>query len=110
MTTWLVRPARRSRTPGRRPALISYLRDHLGGADAAVLAVRWLVSDRHSPQDDALFRRLASEFEEDCRVLRDLLRELGASGRSLKRVAGVVSGAVLGMPAPAPATFGWIAE
>lgn len=46
-----------------------------------------------------MFQRLAKEFEEDRSVVRAVLNELGASGRSIKRAAGVASGAVLSVTA-----------
>jgi hypothetical protein len=100
LTTWLVRPARRaSRSTRRRQALIAYLRDHLSGSDVAVAVVHRLVSTDHSAADRPLFQRLVNEFEEDRAVVRAVLNELGASGRSIKRAAGVVSGAMLSVTA-----------
>ena len=100
LTTWLARPARRaSPSTRRRQALIAYLRDHLSGSDVAVRVVHRLVSTDHSAADRPLFERLAREFEEDRSVVRAVLHELGASGRSIKRAAGVASGAVLSVTA-----------
>ena len=100
LTTWLARPARRSRTSTRgREALIAYLRDHLSGSDVAVRVVHRLVSTDRGAADRPLFERLAKEFEEDRSVVRAVLNELGASGRSLKRAVGVASGTVLGVTA-----------
>jgi hypothetical protein len=100
LTTWLVRPARRaSPSTRRRQALIAYLRDHLSGSDVAVAVVHRLVSTGHSAADRPLFQRLAKEFEEDRSVVRAVLNELGASGRSIKRAAGVASGAMLSVTA-----------
>jgi len=100
LTTWLARPARRSRRSTRgRQALIAYLRDHLSGSDVAVGVVHRLVSTDQTVVDRPLFRRLAKEFEEDRSVVRALLNELGASGRSIKRAAGIASGAVLSVTA-----------
>ena len=100
LTTWLARPARRSRTSTRgRQALIAYLRDHLSGSDVAVRVVHRLVSTDRGAADRPLFERLAKEFEEDRAVVRAVLNELGASGRSLKRAVGVASGTVLGVTA-----------
>ena len=100
LTTWLARPARRaSASTQRRQALIAYLRDHLSGSDVAVAVVHRLVSTDHSAADRPLFQRLAKEFEEDRSVVRALLNELGASGRSIKRAAGVASGATLSVTA-----------
>jgi hypothetical protein len=100
LTTWLVRPARRaSPSARRRQALIAYLRDHLSGSDVAVAVVHRLVSTDHRAADRPLFQRLANEFEEDRSVVRAVLNELGASGRSIKRAAGVASGAMLSVTA-----------
>ena len=100
LTTWLVRPARRANpSTRRRQALIAYLRDHLSGSDVAVAVVHRLVSTDHSAADRPLFQRLATEFEEDRSVVRAVLNELGASGRSIKRAAGVASGAMLSVTA-----------
>jgi hypothetical protein len=100
LTTWLVRPARpASPSTRRRQALIAYLRDHLSGSDVAVAVVHRLVSTEHSAADRPLFQRLAKEFEEDRSVVRAVLTELGASGRSIKRAAGVASGAMLSVTA-----------
>jgi len=100
LTTWLARPARRSSgSTRRRQALIAYLRDHLSGSDVAVGVVHRLVSTDQTVVDRPLFQRLGKEFEEDRSVVRALLNELGASGRSIKRAAGIASGAVLSVTA-----------
>lgn len=99
LTALLAWPARRSRaSTGKRQALIAYLHDHLGGSDAAIRVVQRLGST-HDGTDGTLFRRLLREFEEDRSVVRTLLTELGASGRSLKRVPGFASGTVLSVMA-----------
>jgi hypothetical protein len=100
LATWLVRPARRADPSARRrQALVAYLRDHLSGSDVAVAVVHRLVSTDQSAADRYLFERLAKEFDEDRSVVRTLLNELGASGRSIKRAAGVASGAMLSVTA-----------
>ena len=99
LTAYLTWPARRSASTRQRQALIAYLRDHLGGADMAIRVVHRLGSTNQSAEDGALFRRLSKEFEEDHSVVRALLTHLGASGRSIKRAAGVASGAVLSVTA-----------
>ena len=92
-------PARRSSASTRkREALIAYLRDHLTGSDAAIRVVQRLRSTHHDT-DGSLFHRLFMEFEEDRSVVHTVLVQLGASGRSLKRAAGVASGAVLSVTA-----------
>ena len=98
VSAYLAWPARRtSVSTRRRQALVSYLRDHLSGADAAIRVVHRLSSTHQNPEDALLFRRLSKELEEDRSVVRALLRRLGASGQSIKRVAGYASGAVLGV-------------
>ena len=95
LTAYLARPTRRSGTSVQHRALVAYLHDHLGGSDVAFQVVDGLVWTAQSREDATLFRRLSNEFEEDRAVVRTLLTQLGASGRSIKRVAGYVSGAVL---------------
>jgi len=101
LTAWWARPALRSSTSTRtREALIAYLRDHLSGSDVASRVVHRLASTHQSADDrTSLFRRLAKEFEEDRSVVRTVLAELGASGRSMKRAAGFAPGTVLSVTA-----------
>lgn len=100
LTAYLASPARRSSASTRkRQALVAYLHDHLGGADMAIRVVNHLGSTHHGTDDGTLFRRLSKEFEEDRSVVRTLLTQLGASGRSIKRVTGFASGTVLSMTA-----------
>jgi len=100
LTTWLARPARHSTTSTRRrQALITYLREHLAGSDMAIRVVHRLNAAQHGAEDGRLFRYLAKEFEEDRSAVRAVLTHLGASGRSIKRVAGVASGTVLSVTA-----------
>jgi len=96
VTAYLAWPTRRSSASTRtRQALIAYLRDHLSGADVALRVVHRLGSTHQGTEDGTLFRRLSKELEEDRAVVRMLLTQLGASGRSIKRAAGYASGAVL---------------
>ena len=92
VTAYLVRPARLFASTRRRQALIAYLRDHLSGSDMALRVVHRLGSTHQGTEDGTLFRRLSKEFEEDRAVVRTLLTQLGASGRSIKRAAGNTSG------------------
>ena len=95
LTAFLAWPGRRSSASTRkRQALIAYLRDHLTGSDVAIRVVHRLRLTHHGT-DGMLFHRLFKEFEEDRYVVHALLARLGASGRSLKRAAGVASGTVL---------------
>jgi hypothetical protein len=100
LTAYLAWPSRRPRvsTP-QRQALIAYLRDHLSGADMALRVVHRLGPTHQGTEVGRLFRRLSNELEEDRSVVRTLLMELGASGRSLKRVAGFASGTLLSLTA-----------
>src|SRR6186997_861604 len=85
----LTQPAKRAGAAGeRRQSLIAYLRDHLSGADTALLVVRRLAAADEDTPDAHLFRYLVSEFEEDHATVRSLLAKLGASARSPKRTAG----------------------
>ena len=100
LATYLARPARRSRTADeKRQSLVAYLRDHLGGADAAIHVVRRLSATHEGTADGRLFRQLAEEFEHDRATVRALLAQLGASARSPKRVAGRASAVLLGFTA-----------
>jgi hypothetical protein len=100
VTAYVAWPAGRSSASTRkRRALIAYLRDHLSGSDAAIGVVHRLASTHQETEDAMLFRRLARELEEDRSVVGELLRQLGASGRSMKRAAGYASGAVLSVTA-----------
>jgi len=100
LATYLARPARRSRAADEKDqSLVAYLRDHLGGADAAIHVVRRLSATHEGTADGRLFRQLAEEFEQDRATVRALLAQLGASARSPKRVAGRASAALLGFTA-----------
>ena len=65
----------------------------------AIRVVHRLGSTHQGTEDGTLFRRLSKEFEEDRSVVRTLLTQLGASGRSIKRAAGFASGTVLSVTA-----------
>jgi hypothetical protein len=98
LTTYLAWPARRSGTStGKRRALATYLRDHLSLSEIALRMVERLAATQQDAAARALFRRLATEFDEDRAVVRGVLAQLGTSGRSVKRVAGIASGAVVSM-------------
>jgi len=100
VTAYLVWPARRSSaTTRKRRALIAYLRDHLSGADMAIRVVRRLGSTHRGTEDGTLFRRLSEELEEDRSIVKSLLKRLGASRRSIKRVASYASGTALSVTA-----------
>jgi hypothetical protein len=61
--------------------------------------VHRLKSTHQGTDDGALFRRLSDELEDDRSIVRLLLTRLGASERSMKRVAGYASGALLSLAA-----------
>lgn len=100
LAAYLIRSTRRTReVVGKRESLIAYLRDHLGGADAAIQVVRRLASTHEGTQDGWLFGHLTEEFEQDRAIVRSLLRQLGTSPRSPKRAAGYASGLLLSVVA-----------
>ena len=100
LATYLARPAKRSSAADEKhQSLVAYLRDHLGGAVAAIHVVRRLAGTHEGTADGRLFRQLAEEFEQDRATVRALLAQLGASARSPKRVAGRASAALLGFAA-----------
>jgi hypothetical protein len=100
VTAYLTWPARRTSASARkRQALIAYLRDHLSGSDMALRVVHRLGSTHQGTEEGTLFRQLSKEFDEERSVVRTLLTQLGASGRSIKRATGFVSGTVLSVTA-----------
>lgn len=100
LTAYLLRPDRRTRpAERRRQLLVAYLRDHLGGSDVAIQVVHRLASTHTRTEEGPLFHRLSNEFAEDRSVVYSLLRQLGSSGRSLKRAAGYAGGWLLSVPA-----------
>jgi hypothetical protein len=100
VTAYLAWPALRSSASLRkRQALIAYLRDHLTGSDVALRVVHRLGSTHQGTEDGTSFRRLSKDFDEDRAVVRTLLTQLGASGRSITRAAGYASGTVLSVTA-----------
>lgn len=91
---WLRQSSRRRR-PAAHQALITYLHEHLSGADAALQVVEQLSAAHRRTEHGPLFARLALEFTEDRAVLLALSTELGASSWSLERTAGHTAGAAL---------------
>jgi hypothetical protein len=81
----------------RRRDLVAYLHDHLSGADAAIQVVDSLM--RRGAGEGTLFASLHEQFGEDRSAVVALLASLGASSRSVKRVAGRTAGGVLRMVA-----------
>jgi hypothetical protein len=80
-------------------ALAAYLREHLSGAEVAIQVVDRLRRTHAGTEDGRLFAALFEEFEQDHGVVRELLDDLGMSSRSLKRLAGIASGSLVGMTA-----------
>ena len=74
-------------------ALITYLREHLSGSDAAYQVVEKLRRTSHGGEE--LFDRLLREFEEERDVVRGILEALDASSSSLKRLAAQASAPLL---------------
>ena len=72
---------------------MTYLHEHLTGADAAIRVVERL--RRTQTDERPLFDWLYNEFEADHQVVQAILRMLGASSGSPKRLLGQASGAVL---------------
>jgi hypothetical protein len=79
----------------KRAALIAYLREHLSGADAAIQVVDHLRRVEAGVDERHLFASLYEELKSDRDFVDALLPRLGASSRSVKRVAGQASGSLL---------------
>ena len=79
----------------KRKALVTYLRDHLAGADTAIQVVQGLRDAYRGGPEGALFESLSDEFREDRGVVEAILAELGYTSRSVKRVAGRATGTAL---------------
>lgn len=95
LTAYWLRPVRRSEAARRRDALVAYLRDHLSGSDLGLWVVSHLAETHPVAADRPFFARLARQFEEERSVVRSLLTQFGASGRSMKRAASYPSSALL---------------
>lgn len=93
---WRLAP-RQSAGSERHTSLVTYLRDHLSGSDMGVRVVADLTSTYPTEAGRKLFAQLTSEFEEERTVVRSLLSELGASGRSAKRAVSAMSATVLSL-------------
>ena len=79
--------------------LAAYLREHLSGADAAIQVVEYLRRTAPDAVERELFESLHKQFRFDRDVVEAVLVSLGASPRSIKRMAGQASGSVLKMMA-----------
>ena len=86
------RPRSTRRSDERRHAFIAYLRDHLTGSDVAFHTVQRLAQSHRDAPEGALFATLYAELAGERQVVRALLSDLGASPRSLKRLAGQAAG------------------
>ena len=90
----VVARARSTAPSANRPAaLITYLREHLSGSDAAYQVVDKLRRTSHG--DEELFDRLLQEFEEERDVVRGILQALDASSLTVKRLAAQASAPLL---------------
>lgn len=75
--------------------LTSYLLDHLAGSDAAIRLVVQLSHTLRGTAAGELFSSLHAQFEDERRILRELLAALGSSDASMKRLAGAAAGTAL---------------
>lgn len=83
---------RQPETDDGRAAFETYLREHLAGADAAIQVVERLTHTHKATTEGMLFASLHQQFVEDRDVVTALLADLGASSRSIKRLAGHATG------------------
>jgi hypothetical protein len=70
----------------RRASWITYLREHLAGADAAIEILEELRNTHEATAEGTLFDSLHRQILEDRSVVTALLAQLGASPRSIKRL------------------------
>jgi hypothetical protein len=89
------KPRERRHAFDRRAAWASYLRDHLAGADAAIQMVQRLSDAYLGSPEGTLFGTLYEQFCEDRGVVEAILVDLGATPRSVKRLAGRATGSIL---------------
>jgi hypothetical protein len=82
--------------------LATYLRDHLAGADTAILMVQGLSDAYRGGPEGALFASLYEQFRDDRGVVEGILAELGYTSLSVKRVAGRATGSALRTVAGGP--------
>jgi hypothetical protein len=81
---------------GRRSTLASYIRDHLGGSDTAILLLERVRRSHAGTKEGSLFASLYDAIQRERELLRALLAELGESPLSTRRVATKVTGSLLG--------------
>ena len=85
--------AARSTETEKHVALVTYLHEHLSGSDIAMRVVERL--RRTQTEERQLFDWLYRELETDRDVVRTLLRTLGESPQSPKRLLGKATGSML---------------
>lgn len=71
--------------------LITYLNDHLAGANAGIELARRLEEAAKDDADRAALDGLAAEIEEDFGMLRSALHSMGGSANPVKQAAGWVA-------------------
>jgi hypothetical protein len=79
----------------KRKAFVTYLRDHLAGADTAIQVVQGLRDAYRGGPEGTFFESLYDEFREDRGVVEGILAELGYTSQSTKRLAGRATGKAL---------------
>ena len=89
------KPRADRRASDKRAALATYLRDHLAGADAAIRIVEQLSDAYRGTPEGTLFGSLHDQFREDRAVVEAVVVDLGATDRSIKRLAGRATGNAL---------------
>lgn len=100
VTAYLNRPTRdASVASARREALLTYLVDHLRGADAAIHVVHRLSRTHAGTRDGRLFRELAEEFEEDREVVRSVVALVGPARHGRRRALGKAAGVLMDLGA-----------
>lgn len=67
-----------------------YLNNHLAGAVAGIELVRKIVEETRDSESGAWFGRFLAELEEDRETVRRLLREIGRSEDTVKKLGGWV--------------------
>jgi hypothetical protein len=79
----------------KRKAFVTYLRDHLAGADTVIQVVHGLRDAYRGSPEGTLFGSLYDQFRGDRGVVEGILAELGYTSRSTKRLAGLATGNAL---------------
>ncbi len=71
--------------------LVTYLNDHLGGANAGIEMARHLEEEVQGEPDGAVLAGLADEIEEDVQTLRGVVELIGSTTNPVKQAAGWVA-------------------